>query len=130
MLALRILPQAVFSPSIGDGATGSRADAYGDDQQLAFLRFFGNFQRGVHGVLAIAQYDQRIGAPLRGAALEILHGLAEHKPEVRAAHAGPVAVDLLQCVTQRCVVVGQRHNEVGLAGEDNQTDFVAGQGIN
>ena len=110
MFAVRILPETVFTSHIRNGATGGGADTHGDNQQLAFFGLFGDFQRGVDRIFAIAENDERIGAALGCAAFEILHGFAKHESEVGAAHTRPAAVYLLERIAQRGVVVGKRHH--------------------
>ena len=129
MLTIPILPEPVFAVGIRYRATRGRADTHGNDQQFVFLCLFGNLQGRIDRIFTIAQNNERIGASLGSASLEIKHSLAENEPEVRAAHSGPVAVDLFERIAQGGVVVGEGNDQISLSGKDNQPDFIPRQGI-
>ena len=130
MLAVCVLIQAIFTADIRNGTTGSGADTYRNDQQLAFPGFPCYFNGGIDRVLAIAEDDQGVCAALRGAAFEILHGLAQNKAEIGTTHPGPGAVHLFQRIAQGCVVISKRYHQVCLAGKDDKANFITRQGIN
>ena len=128
MLPVGVLPEPVFSLCIRNGTTGLCSDADSNDKQAALLCFLCYIEGGIDRVFTIAEDDQSIG-PFRCAAFEILHGFAQHEPEIGAAGTCPTAVHLIQRIAKRGVVIGERYHQIRFAGKDDEPDFIRRQGI-
>ena len=128
MLALGILPHAVFTLGVGYGSPLCGADTYGNNHEVLFAGFLQQGGGKVHGVFTITENHQSIGAG-SGGALKALHCQFEHVLQVGAPVALPVAIDQIEGFLQGEVVVGKGDKQLCLAGEEDEADFIRRQCI-
>ena len=123
-LAITVHHAALREIRIGNVVAILGADADGDDEHSGLDRLVDQIVEIVVVFFAIAEDDERV--VFLAGLLERLDGEAEGIAEIGTAAGDPVFVDLLDRLTDRAVIDGERRIDVGRARETDQSHALVG----